>query len=293
MNENKKITKAVFPVGGLGTRFLPATKAIPKEMLTVIDKPLIQYAVEEAIDAGIDTLIFITGRNKRAIADHFDKAYELEHQLELKDKKKSLEVVRGIIPPHVDCIFIRQEDALGLGHAVLRAKKAVGDEAFAVILADDLIDGGDTPCLSQMVSVYEATGKSVIAVESVAHDKTDQYGIVEVEDNLSKTSNIKKIIEKPKPEVAPSNLGVVGRYILSNKIFDLLQKTGKGAGGEIQLTDAISALLNEEDASAYKFDGIRYDCGSKIGLLEANIEYAIKQPDLREKILECMARSTH
>jgi UTP--glucose-1-phosphate uridylyltransferase len=293
MNENKKITKAVFPVGGLGTRFLPATKAIPKEMLTVIDKPLIQYAVEEAIDAGIDTLIFITGRNKRAIADHFDKAYELEHQLELKDKKESLEVVRGIIPPHVDCIFIRQEDALGLGHAVLRAKKAVGDEAFAVILADDLIDGGDTPCLSQMVSVYEETGKSVIAVESVAHDKTDQYGIVEVEDNLSKTSNIKKIIEKPKPEVAPSNLGVVGRYILSNKIFDLLQKTGKGAGGEIQLTDAISALLNEEDVSAYKFDGIRYDCGSKIGLLEANIEYAIKHPDLREKVLACMARGAH
>lgn len=279
------ITKAVFPVGGLGTRFLPATKATPKEMLPVVDKPLIQYAVEEAVAAGVDTLIFITGRNKRAIPDHFDKAYELEHELELKGKERQLKQIREIIPPGVDCIYIRQYEALGLGHAVLCAKKAVGNDPFAVILADDLIDGGENPCLAQMAEIYRQTGESVIAVEEVDADKTDQYGIVQVDSPLEKTSKIEKIVEKPKPEQAPSNLGVVGRYILTPGIFSLLETTGKGAGGEIQLTDAISDLLEGEVVNAYKFNGIRYDCGSKQGFMEANIEYALQHQDLREEMI--------
>lgn len=283
---SRKITKAVFPVGGLGTRFLPATKSIPKEMLPVVDKPLIQYAVEEAVAAGIDTLIFITGRNKEAITNHFDKAYELEHELELKNKAAHLRAVREIIPDYVDCIYIRQNEALGLGHAVLRAKRAIGNEPFAILLADDLIDGNSHPCLAQMVKVFEHTGGSVIAVEEVDHDKTDQYGIVQVEDPSAQRTAIQTIVEKPKPEVAPSNLGVVGRYILTPRIFELLETTGKGAGGEIQLTDAISELLTEQQILAYKFDGIRYDCGSTAGFLKANIEYALKHPDLRVQLEE-------
>lgn len=283
--DSRTITKAVFPVGGLGTRFLPATKATPKEMLPIVDKPLIQYAVEEAIAAGVDTLIFITGRNKRAIPDHFDKAYELEHELELKGKERRLKQIREIIPSGVDCIYIRQYEALGLGHAVLCARKAVGDDPFAVILADDLIDGGENPCLAQMTEIYRQTGESIIAVEEVAADKTDQYGIVQVGSLSAKTSKIEKIVEKPKPDQAPSNLGVVGRYILTPRIFSLLEATGKGAGGEIQLTDAISDLLEEESVNAFKFDGIRYDCGSKQGFMEANIEYALQHPDMREKMI--------
>ncbi len=285
-NSARKITKAVFPVGGLGTRFLPATKSIPKEMLPVVDKPLIQYAVEEAVAAGIDTLIFITGRNKQAIANHFDKAYELEHELALKNKEERLRTIKEIIPPHVDCIYIRQHEALGLGHAVLCAKKAIGNEAFAVLLADDLIDGNGAPCLAQMAKVFEHTGSSVIAVEEVAHEKTDQYGIVQVDAPATQRSAIQSIIEKPKPEEAPSDLAVVGRYILTPRIFDLLEKTGKGAGDEIQLTDAISDLLDEQQINAYKFDGTRYDCGSKSGFLKANIEYALQHPDLREQLAE-------
>ncbi|MES9884970.1 MAG: UTP--glucose-1-phosphate uridylyltransferase GalU [Sedimenticola sp.] len=281
-----RIRKAVFPVGGLGTRFLPATKATPKEMLPVVDKPLIQYGVEEAIAAGVDTLIFVTGRSKRAIPDHFDKAYELEHQLELNGKHKLLKQVNEIIPSHVTCIYIRQSEARGLGHAVLCAEKAVGDEPFAVILADDLIDGNSNPCLKQMVQQFEETGESVIAVEPVDREKTDQYGIVKVDNSDAKRSRIDRIVEKPKPESAPSNLGVVGRYILSPKIFELLHGTGKGAGGEIQLTDAISALLAHENVNAYKFDGIRYDCGSKAGFLEANIEYGLRHPELRDDLIE-------
>jgi UTP--glucose-1-phosphate uridylyltransferase len=285
-DSSRKITKAVFPVGGLGTRFLPATKSIPKEMLPVVDKPLIQYAVEEAVAAGVDTLIFITGRNKQAIANHFDKAYELEHELELKNKEERLRTVREIIPPHVDCIYIRQSEALGLGHAVLCAKKAVGNEPFAVLLADDLIDGNGDPCLAQMARVFEHTGGSVIAVEEVEHEQTNQYGIVEVENTASQRTAIKTIVEKPKPEEAPSDLAVVGRYILTPRIFDLLETTGKGAGGEIQLTDAISDLLGKQQINAYKFEGTRYDCGSKAGFLKANIEFALHHPDLVPQLEE-------
>ncbi len=284
----KKIRKAVFPVGGLGTRFLPATKAIPKEMMTVVDKPLIQYAVEEAIEAGIDTLIFINGRNKTAITNHFDKAYELEHQLEMKGKEQSLENVQNIVPPHVTCIYIRQSEALGLGHAVLCAKKAVGDEPFAVLLADDLIDGGKKGCIKQMVEQFDQTQQSVVAVQEVDHDKTDQYGIVQVDNKTTKLSKIENIVEKPKPENAPSNQGVVGRYVLTPEIFELLEETDKGAGGEIQLTDAISDLLQEKQVNAYKFDGVRYDCGGKAGFLEANIDYALQRPDLKGQIGEIL-----
>ena len=285
-SSSRKVTKAVFPVGGLGTRFLPATKSIPKEMLPVVDKPLIQYAVEEAVAAGIDTLIFITGRNKQAIANHFDKAYELEHELELKNKEERLRTIREIIPPHVDCIYIRQNEALGLGHAVLCAQKAVGNEPFAVLLADDLIGRNGDPCLAQMVRVFEHTGSSVIAVEEVAHEKTDQYGIVQVDAPEAQKTAIQSIVEKPRPEDAPSNLAVVGRYILTPRIFELLETTGKGAGGEIQLTDAISDLLAEQQINAYKFNGTRYDCGSKAGFLKANIEFALQHPDLREQLEE-------
>lgn len=281
---NKKIRKAVFPVGGLGTRFLPATKAIPKEMLPVVDKPLIQYAVEEAVEAGVDTLIFITGRNKTAITNHFDKAYELEHQLEIKGKNMQLEMLQRIVPSHVDCIYIRQSEALGLGHAVSCARRAVGEEPFAVLLADDLIDGGPKGCTRQMVELFERTQQSVIAVQEVAHDKTDQYGIVEVDDKDAKFTGIRNIVEKPKPEVAPSNRGVVGRYILTPTIFELLERTTAGAGGEIQLTDAISELLKQEQIHAYKFDGIRYDCGSKTGYLQATIDYALQHMDLKSSM---------
>lgn len=281
----KPIKKAIFPVGGLGTRFLPATKATPKEMLPIVDKPLIQYAVEEAVEAGIDTLIFVTGRNKRAIPDHFDKAFELEHELAAAGKTQRLKMVSEIVPPHVDCIYIRQSEALGLGHAVLQAKKAVGDEPFVVILADDLIDGGDKGCTKQMVEVFEKTGNSVIAVQQVEGEEIERYGVVAVDDASANPSTIQKIVEKPKMADAPSNLGVVGRYVLTPKIFELLETTGKGAGGEYQLTDAISNLLAEETINAYSFDGIRYDCGSKAGFIEANIEYALQHPELRERLI--------
>jgi len=279
-----RVKKAVFPVGGMGTRFLPATKATPKEMLPIVDKPLIQYAVEEAVAAGIDTLIFVTGRNKAAIADHFDKAYELEHQLELKNKAAQLATVREIVPDGVDCVYIRQAEALGLGHAVLCAKKAVGNEPFAVLLADDLIDGGAQPCMSQMTEAYERTGRSVIAVQEVAKELTNQYGIVSVKDALAQVTSIDAIVEKPEPAEAPSTLGVVGRYILTPRIFDILENTGKGAGGEYQLTDAISTLLAEQIVNAYRFDGIRYDCGSKEGFIEATLEYALKHPDIKDQM---------
>lgn len=281
-----KITKAVFPVGGLGTRFLPATKAIPKEMLPIVDKPLIQYAVEEAIEAGMDTLIFITGRNKYAIANHFDMAYEVEHQLEKRGKDQQLQVIRDMLPPHVDCIYIRQNNALGLGHAVSCAKKAVGDEPFAVLLADDLIDGEGKGCISQMLEVYTETGNSVVAVEEVMPHKTDQYGIVGVESEEERYSTIKQIVEKPEPAASPSNLGVVGRYILNPSIFDFLEQTTIGSGGEIQLTDAISKMLEQERVHAYNFEGKRYDCGSKEGFVDATINYALRKPELTEMIEE-------
>lgn len=280
------ITKAVFPVAGLGTRFLPATKANPKEMLPIVDKPLIQYAAEEAIAAGVKQLIFVTSSSKRAIEDHFDKNYELESELEKREKNELLTIVREILPEGVNCVYIRQAEALGLGHAVLCAKDVVGKESFAVILADDLIDGQPVGCLEQMIARYEKYRCSILGVETVQPQDTDQYGIVKTEAKDQQLSNVDAIIEKPKPADAPSNLGVVGRYILTPTIFDLLETTGRGAGGEIQLTDAIAELLVVEDVKAFKFGGKRYDCGSKMGYLEATVEYALKHPELKDQFLE-------
>lgn len=279
----KKIRKAVFPVAGLGTRFLPATKASPKEMLPVVDKPLIQYAVEEAVEAGITELIFVTGRNKRSIPDHFDKAYELEAELEAKGKDKLLQLTKDIVPAHVSCIYLRQSEALGLGHAVLCAKPVVGDEPFSVILADDLIDNENNGCVKQMVESYEEHTASILAVQQVDKDETDKYGIVSLENASTNEGFISGIVEKPAPAEAPSTLAVVGRYILNPRIFHFLEKTQKGAGGEIQLTDAISDLLSDEKVFAYQFNGTRYDCGSKLGYLQANVELGMKHPEIGEE----------
>ncbi|WP_428356059.1 UTP--glucose-1-phosphate uridylyltransferase GalU [Methyloprofundus sp.] len=278
----QKITKAVFPVAGLGTRFLPATKASPKEMLPIVDKPLIQYAVEEAVAAGIDTMIFITGRNKRSIPDHFDKAYELEVELTAKNKLRVLETVRNIIPPHVSCVFIRQSEALGLGHAVLCAKPVVGDEPFAVILADDLVEDAERGCMAQMVQQYEKNSCSILGVERVDPSETEKYGIVETSPVGPSINKVESIIEKPKPDVAPSNLGVVGRYILTPAIFDKIETTERGAGNEIQLTDAIASLLDDEQVLAYEFEGTRYDCGSKLGFLIATVEHGLLHDELKD-----------
>ncbi len=275
----QKITKAVFPVAGLGTRFLPATKASPKEMLPIVDKPLIQYAVEEAVAAGITDLIFITGRGKRAIEDHFDKAYELEAELQAHGKNKLLKEVRGLLPEGVSCTYIRQSEALGLGHAVLRARHLVGEQPFAVILADDLIDA-PLPVMKQMSQAHARHGGSLIAVQNVPREDTGSYGIVSVERVGPSLSRVTSIVEKPKPEEAPSTLGVVGRYILSPRIFHFLENLRPGAGREIQLTDAIGRLLRDEAVFAYEFDGRRYDCGSKLGYLEATVNYALKHPEL-------------
>jgi len=278
-----RIRKAVFPVAGLGTRFLPATKASPKEMLPVVDKPLIQYAAEEAEAGGAEHLIFITGRHKRSIEDHFDKAYELEAELKEAGKDKLLKLVQNVLPERVNCIFLRQAEALGLGHAVLCAKPVVGNEAFAIILADDLIRNDDGPgVVEQMADVYERTGASVLSVQEVPPGETDKYGIVATEAQPDGTLRVVSIVEKPKPADAPSNLAVVGRYLLTPTIFDKLEHTTPGAGGEIQLTDAIAALLADEPVIAYPFVGKRYDCGSKEGYLEATVEYALTHPDLGE-----------
>lgn len=276
----KTVRKAVFPVAGLGTRFLPATKANPKEMLPVVDKPLIQYAAEEAVSAGVEVLIFVTGRNKRSIPDHFDKAYELEAELEYRNKHHMLQIVKNILPAHVSCVYIRQAEALGLGHAVLCAKELVADEPFAVILADDLIHSNTKTCLQQMVQTYTYHGCSVIGVEQVPEAHTDRYGIVSVSNHHGQVSDINAIVEKPKPAEAPSNLGVVGRYILSPRIFDLLARTERGAGGEIQLTDGIAKLLQMERVLAHEFEGKRYDCGDKFGYLQATVEMALRHDDL-------------
>ncbi len=273
-----KITKAVFPVAGMGTRFLPATKASPKEMLPIVDKPLIQYAVEEAIDAGITELIFITGRNKRTIEDHFDKAYELETELELKNKTKLLEIVQNILPNNVNCIYIRQAEALGLGHAVLTASTVVGNEPFAVILADELIDA-KPGALAQMMEVYRETESSVLGVNEVDPADVSSYGIVKLAEASMRYKKIEQIVEKPKPENAPSNLAAVGRYILTPRIFTELRNTKRGIGGEIQLTDAISEVLHYEAIFAHVIEGKRYDCGSKLGYLEATIGYGLKHPE--------------
>ena len=275
------IRKAVFPVGGLGTRFLPATKANPKEMLPVVDKPLVQYAVEEAVAAGITELVFVTGRNKRAIPDHFDTAFELEHRLALRGKQDLLDKVRDILPAGVSCSYIRQPEPLGLGHAVLCAEPAVGNEPFAVILADDLIDCAQG-CLAQMVATYREHGCSVLGVEPIAPEDSDKYGVVKADPIDERHSRVESIVEKPKPENAPSNLGVVGRYILTPRIFELLAATETGAGAELQLTDAIAALLREEQVLAYEFHGTRYDCGDKLGYLKATVEYALKHDEVGE-----------
>jgi UTP--glucose-1-phosphate uridylyltransferase len=280
-----KVTKAVFPVAGLGTRFLPATKASPKEMLPVVDKPLIQYAVEEAMAAGITEMIFVTGRSKRAIEDHFDKSYEVEAELAARGKEKLLELVRSIKPSNIDFFYVRQPEALGLGHAVLCAEKLVGDHPFAVVLADDLLDG-QPPVLSQMVNVFDHYHSSVIGVETIKPEESRSYGVIdgkEWEENIIKLSGI---VEKPAPEDAPSNLGVVGRYILKPRIFAHLRAQKPGAGGEIQLTDAIQSLLTDEQVIAYRYSGTRFDCGSKLGYLKATVEFALRHPEVKHEFAE-------
>ena len=278
----KKITKAVFPVAGLGTRFLPVTKASPKEMLPIVDKPLIQYAAEEALAAGIDELIFVTGRNKRSIEDHFDKAYELEAELQADGKHDLLSVVQNVLPNRASCVYIRQTEALGLGHAVLRAKQVVGDDPFAVILADDLIRS-EPGTLRQMVDLYQSSQCSVIGVQNISRDETQSYGIVKAKALGPRIHTVEGIVEKPSPQNAPSTLAVVGRYILTPRIFSLLEGVTPGTGGEIQLTDGIAALLSHEKVLAYEFIGKRYDCGSKFGYLQATVEYALEHPELKDK----------
>ena len=279
----QKVRAAVFPVAGRGTRFLPATKASPKEMLPIVDKPLIQYAVEEAIEAGATKLVFVTGSSKRAIEDHFDTDPELEQALTDSGKDELLRSIQDIVPAGVSCIYIRQGKPLGLGHAVLCARPAVGDAPFFVHLADDLI-AGSTGCLEQMAIEHADHGGSVVAVETVPRENTSSYGIVAVDD--SNRNRITQIVEKPSPEDAPSNSAVVGRYLLVPEIFDKLENIGKGAGGEIQLTDGIAALLDESPVYAYSFDGVRYDCGSKLGYLQATVAYGLNHPDTGERFRE-------
>jgi UTP--glucose-1-phosphate uridylyltransferase len=288
----KHIKKAVFPVAGLGSRFLPATKAQPKEMLPIVDKPLIQYAVEEAVAAGITEMIFITGRNKRAIEDHFDKAYELEAELEAADKQALLALVRNVIPRHVNCIYIRQSAPLGLGHAVLCARPVVGDEPFAVLLADDFMDtdAGVKPVLAQMCEVFDYEQASVLAVQDVPREQTRQYGIVSASEYRPGIELVSGIVEKPAPELAPSTLAVVGRYVLTSRIFGYLENLGSGAGGEIQLTDGIAALMAAERVLAYRYAGQRYDCGSKLGYLKATTAMGLKHPETAAAFREFIGR---
>lgn len=277
-----QIRKAVFPVAGLGTRFLPATKASPKEMLPIVDKPLIQYAVEEAAAAGITEMIFVTGRGKRSIEDHFDKAYELESELASHGKIKLLKEIQSLLPDNLHYSYVRQSEALGLGHAVLCARPLVGDEPFAVVLADDLIDA-EVPVLKQMIDLYEQHGNSVVGVQNVPLEQTQQYGIVRPQSMGVRIHRVGDIVEKPKPENAPSTLGVVGRYVFTPEIFNFLENVRPGTGGEIQLTDAIAAMLEANPVLAYEFKGHRYDCGSKLGYLQASVVYALKHPAVAEE----------
>ena len=274
-----KLRKAVFPVAGFGSRFLPVTKASPKEMLPIVDKPLIQYAVEEAAAAGITDMIFVTGRNKRAIEDHFDKAYELETELERKGKDVLLDEVRSVLPEGVRCIYIRQPEPLGLGHAVLCAQPVIGNDPFAVVLADDLMDS-DPPALVRMAQIFEREGSSLLGVEEVPRDQTQSYGIVTVDKAQAEFTRIHSVVEKPRPAEAPSTLAVIGRYVLTPRIFHHLERVTPGAGGEIQLTDAIAALLAEEQVLACRFQGARYDCGSKLGYLQAMVAFGRKHPEV-------------
>jgi UTP--glucose-1-phosphate uridylyltransferase len=284
----KRVTKAVFPAAGMGTRFLPATKANPKEMLPIVDKPLIQYAAEEAMAAGITDLIFIIGRTKRAIADHFDKAYELEMELEMRGKTPALEQLRAMLPSDVNCIYIRQAEALGLGHAVLCAEPAVNNEPFVVILADDLIDA-EPGVTKQMCDLYDYYQCSLVGVQNVPREDTASYGIVAGEPLTERISRVTRLVEKPEPARAPSTLGVVGRYVLTPRIFHHLRNIDRGTGGELQLTDAIQALLQEQQVLAYEFEGMRYDCGDKLGYLEATVEYALKHPEVAEEFAAYLA----
>lgn len=287
-----RLRKVVFPVAGLGTRFLPATKVVAKEMLPVLDRPLIQYAVDEAVDAGADTLVFVTNRYKHAIADYFDKAYELESKLAQSGKQELLAMVQGTLPRHVRCVFVTQPEALGLGHAVLCAKSVVGDEPFGVVLADDLIWNGSGPgALRQMSELSQReNGAGVIAVEEVPREQTDKYGIVDARPLSERAAKINLVVEKPKPEAAPSNLAIVGRYVLPGRIFELLESTKPGAGGEIQLTDAIETLLGERSVLAYRFEGTRFDCGNKLGLVKATLAMALADAKIEQATREFIAQ---
>ena len=285
----KKVRKAVFPVAGMGTRFLPATKASPKEMLPIVDKPLIQFAVEEAVAAGITDMVFVTGRSKRSIEDHFDKAYELESELAARGKDEMLDFVRNMIPKNINCIYIRQAEALGLGHAVLCAKPVIGDEPFAVLLADDLLDGRPA-VMKQMTDTYDYYRCSVLGVQDVPRADTRSYGIVDARKVAERVEQVNAIVEKPKPEEAPSTLAVVGRYILTPRIFHHLENVKPGAGGEIQLTDGIAALMQEEQILAYRYQGIRYDCGAKLGYLQATIEFGLRHPEVGSALADYLAR---
>ncbi|HVX05982.1 MAG TPA: UTP--glucose-1-phosphate uridylyltransferase GalU [Rhodanobacteraceae bacterium] len=276
-----RLRKVIFPVAGMGTRFLPATKVVAKEMLPVLDRPLIQYAVDEAVDAGADTLVFVTNRYKHSIADYFDSAYELEETLERAGKRELLAMVQGLLPPHVRCVYVTQEQALGLGHAVLCAKAVIGDEPFGVVLPDDLIVNDGPGALRQMAERADDGQTGVLAVEEVPRADTGKYGIVAVDGGGDR---IRHMVEKPKPENAPSNLAVVGRYVLPARIFDLLEKTTPGAGGEIQLTDAIAALLAETPVLAHRFAGTRFDCGNKVGMVRATLHFAAADPELRHLV---------
>lgn len=286
----KSVTKVVFPVAGMGTRFLPATKASPKEMLPIVDKPLIQYAVEEAVAAGVTDLIFITGRTKRSIEDHFDKAYELESELEARGKSAMLDLVRNTVPKNVNCIYIRQPEALGLGHAVLCAAPVIGEEPFAIMLADDLLDNGDgDPVLKQMVQVYNYHRCSVLGTMNVPREETKAYGIVSTESQEGRVQRMTGIVEKPEPAKAPITQAVVGRYILTHRIFDHLRKLKPGAGNELQLTDAIASLLKEEAVLAHQYEGVRYDCGSKLGYLKATVEFGLRHSEVADGFAEYLA----
>jgi len=279
-----RVRHAVFPVAGLGTRLLPATKVLAKEMLPIIDRPLIQYAVDEAVVAGCDTLVFVTNRYKHSIQDHFDTAYELEHRLALKNKQAELEALRSILPAGVSTVFVTQAEPKGLGHAVLCARSVVGNAPFAVLLPDDLMWHPPRPALAQMVDVVQRLGGSAIAVEDVPADQTHRYGIVSATAVDERVARMHGVVEKPKPEVAPSTLAIVGRYVLSGRIFDLLEDTPPGAGGEIQLTDAIATLLKEEAVYSYRFEGRRYDCGNKLGVVQATLDFALEDPTLRDAV---------
>ena len=283
MNNNNNLKIAVFPVAGMGTRFLPATKASPKEMLPIVDKPLIQYAVEEAVNSGIENLVFITGRNKTSIENHFDKAYEIEAELKIKNRQEELEMIQNIIPSHVKCIYIRQNKALGLGHAVLCAKPAVGNNPFAVILADDMILSAKS-CLSHMVNRFSDLNSSIIAVEKVEKKFLHKYGVIEGVKHSKRDWLLSNIVEKPNNNLAPSDMGVVGRYILKPSIFNILENTKEGAGGEIQLTDAIATQIANEKVYAYEFEGKRFDCGNKLGFLKATIEYGLNHKELSKDL---------